>query len=520
MKSNIRFFSITALLFLGAVSCAERQNSYQSLRQNQGFTGLSEGLQLLGNETLKIVSTTGEPIVGASIMLGYESGNPFPGNVLTTDPEGQAAIPADWKAALPITAQAPGFITTTIPVAQPGTVTITMTRQESQQEFEVKGATNGYGRIIQDGKVDFGLVIPALSRDQMLAFDVSTMISPRQDQLEIIGNAVKIPSNIALPQQRESYVFPIELNKPDYRLYMRQKGQYKFAAIHGQFPLQRVVNDIRAGKSIFEVINHFNFLEGGQKTVDVANNVEGLVMDVNQVRFDSNVSVRAPALAANEVMIGVSLHEQDGLLMPTDLKRLNANQTLNLKAIGSARSVLSLLLEDTGKKTAGAALGGFLAPLSDLANMIPYEGAAAERAPLDFSKLSFALLPANGMVQPNFLPLLAKPELSGNILTMQPPPLLNGLSAAGTYLVFSEIEVLGEGNAKIERRTRLWELWSSAWLDRVELPKIEFERKPDHKYRWEIMFLARPANFIGESFAEDRVDLRSITHVTRNALDI
>lgn len=515
------------LLAVSSLSCAEQQSSWQTLASGQSGVVAEQptrALQLLANDFLQVVDESGQPVPNASVLLGFEAGNPFNGNVLKTDDTGKANVPADWKAALPLTVQAPGYVTSTVPSAQPGHHTIQITRQEGQQEIEIKGTTNGYGRLIQDGKVDFGLVIPALSREQMLAFDVSAMISPHVDTIEIIGNKINLPSNIALPQQTETYIFPIDFNKPDYRLYVRQPGAYKMTAVHGQFPLQRVVNDIRGGKSVFEVINHFTFMEGGQKDMSVQGPIEGMNLDVNQTRFDQTVGVKAPALSGNQLMIGVAVNEQDGLLVPTDLKRFNSNQTLNLKGQGNkTNSVLSLLLEETAK-TANftvQAVRGLMTPLFDLAALVPSPmDSASQRPAQDFSKLSFAFLPANGSVQPQFLPLVGKPILNGNTLTLQIPELTAGLKPIATYLVFSEIETLGDGNAKNERRTRLWEVWSQAWLEQVELPKIDFTRHPNRKYRWEVLFLAGPANFVSESLTNQRVDLRSITHVTRNATDI
>ncbi len=529
MKLSLRLLGTVILLSTSysTVSCAEQQSSWQTLRDNPAVQPSAasnpQELQLLANEFLQVIDDHSQPVANATILLGYELGNPFNGNLVKTNAAGKAGIPANWKAALPITVQAPGFVTTTLPMVQPGSHRVQLSRQEGAQEFEVQGTTSGYGRLIQDGKVDFGLVIPAISREQMLAFDVSAMISPKIDTIEIVGNRVNLPSNIALPQQTETYVFPIQLNKPDYRVYVRQPGNYKLTAIHGQFPLQRVVNDIRAGKSIFEVINHFNFTEGGQTDVTVNGNLSALNMDVNQSRFDSSVAVRAPNLGANQIMLSVSLMEQNGLFMPTDLKRLTSGQSMNLKSKGTNRSVLSLLLEDNTELVNNTeSLRGLLGPLFDMAELLPKNTLPVVlKGPQDFSRLSFAFQAASASgVQPNFLPLVAKPVLSGNIINMQVPQLLPGLTPVATYLVFSEVEVLGEGNTKSERRTRMWEIWSQAWLNQVELPKIEFVKNPGRKYRWEILFLARPSHFIPNASGNGQVDLTTVTHITRNALDI
>src|SRR4051812_18333384 len=71
----------------------------------------------MATDVVSVVDANNQPIQNATILLGFEAGNPFPNNTLTTGAAGTASVPGDWKAALPVTVQAPGYITTTIPVA-------------------------------------------------------------------------------------------------------------------------------------------------------------------------------------------------------------------------------------------------------------------------------------------------------------------------------------------------------------------------------------------------------------------
>lgn len=526
MSKTSGLCGLLSLIFASSISCADQHNSLQSLRQSGRTDAVHGGqVQFLAQDTVTVIDEKQQPVAGATVLFGYDIGNPFPGNTLTTDNSGVTAIPADWKAALPLTVQAPGYVTTTIPVATPGTLTVQIAKQESANEYEVKGTATDFGRLITDGKVDFGLVIPALSRQQMLSFDLSTVLSPKTDTISIIGNDIAIPSNITLPDQSETYIFPIDFNKPDYRVYLREKGTYQMFAMHGQFPLQRVVGDIRAGKSLFEVINYFNFSGGGQAPVDVQGNLSGINVAVNQIAFDKQVNVKAPAYPTTQIMVSLALMEQNGLFMPTDLKRLTPSQSMNLKSVGNTPSVISLLLDNTTSVTSGTLAKGSVSiadfsPLNLFDSYFAANGVGPKKGTQDFSRMSFAILPAAGGVSPTFLPLTAKPSFNNQLLKMDVPALPAGLTAVATYMVMSEIETFTAGSVKSERRTRLWEVWSGAWLQQVELPQISFTRKPDRKYRWEVMFLARPSNFISESILMNTVDLQSVTHVTRNALDI
>jgi hypothetical protein len=355
----------------------------------------------------------------------------------------------------------------------------------------------------------------------MLAFDMSSVISPQTDTLNIMGNKLDLPSNITLPDQTVTYIFPIQINKPDYRSYVRSPGQYTMSSIHGKFPLQKVISDYRAGKSIFEMVNSFTFIEGGQQNVTVNGDTSGIDIAVNQTPFTGQVSVTAPSYAANQVMVSLVLNEQNGLLFPNDLKRLTPNQTLTLKATGNSPSVLSLLLIDSNAPNIMGGVEETIQQLlpTDLTSSTPMAGS---KKPQDFKHLSFAFLPAGGGVAPQFLPMINAPtfDANANVMTFSTPALPAGMTAIATYAVLSEIQTMGSGSVQSEQRTRIWEVWSPAWLNQVQLPKVSFTRQPNRKYRWDVMFLARPANIPGGTSPVNGVDLQSVTHATRNVLEI
>ena len=81
----------------------------------------------------------------------------------------------------------------------------------------------------------------------MIYFDIGWMVSPEYDVLKVLGREIAIPSNVAMPRQEESYFFPITLDKPNFRMFVRRPGNYEFLTLHAQFPLNRVADDFRAG---------------------------------------------------------------------------------------------------------------------------------------------------------------------------------------------------------------------------------------------------------------------------------
>ena len=64
------------------------------------------------------------------MLLGYDTGNPFAGNVLTTDSNGVTAQASAWTTPLPLTVQASGYVTTTLPSAIPGPLTVQISHRK------------------------------------------------------------------------------------------------------------------------------------------------------------------------------------------------------------------------------------------------------------------------------------------------------------------------------------------------------------------------------------------------------
>ena len=231
--------------------------------------------------------------------------------------------------------------------------------------LEVKGNTHGYGSLRKDGKIDFSLVFPALRRDQLMSFDISNVISPEMDVIKVITQKLYVPSNISLPKQTENYILPITINKDIYRMYLKETGSYRMTAIHGQFPLKRVISDINNGKSYFEVINYFRFFGGGQINVDLQGNLTGQNIPINQMTFNSTVTVPGPAVPEGLYAVGMAMVDQNGLLFPTDLKQLTAGKVESLKTLSNSGDnyVLTLLTEDRDFPAFTIGLASWLAVL-------------------------------------------------------------------------------------------------------------------------------------------------------------
>lgn len=483
--------------------------------------------------TIQFLNEAGQPLVGAKILIGYDINDPFNGNEFVTDTSGLVNIPNDWKAALPVTVVSSGNVRTTYDNVAPTTTTLQVSMAEGQENLEVKGNTTEFGNLPRDGMVDFGLVIPGFTQKKLLHFDISAVISPSVDTIRVAGQKLEIPSNLTLPSQTESYIIPIKLNKPRYRTYVRQEGQYKFFAMHGKFPFKKVIDDVRGGKSVFEVVNHFEFVGGGMTEVGVNKSGGRADMAVNLMGFNSSIPVKAPQYAADKSLLSLALAEVDGMLVPTDLKRLLPNQSLNLKTTTAAHSAHILHILTNSQNLAGVAprmavmSSDLMSPMDAEAEIAAGdEGirilASGSLAPgAVFNQLSFVLQGAQNSAAPVFLDMVAPPQIEPNLVKMQAPQLPAGIVPVATYLVLSEVEELASGKVKSERRTRLWEVFTPTWVDAVRLPSFTLNRLPNRKYRWEVMYLGRSADAsgAGNSPVAGADLLEGVTHVTRNAAD-
>lgn len=299
-----RLIWTTAATVLLSSACTKKDN--QSAITNQGSGGdpafIAVNSTAPETNTIQFLDEGRQPLVGAKILIGYDANDPFNGNELVTDTSGLVNIPSDWKAALPVTVVSAGNVRTTYDSVPPTTTTLQVSAAEGEGNLEVKGNTTDFGNLPRDGMVDFGLVIPGFTQKKLLHFDISAVVSPSVDTIRVAGQKLEIPSNLTLPSQTESYIIPIKLNKPRYRTYVRQEGQHKFFALHGKFPFKKVIDDVRGGKSVFEVVNHFEFLSGGMTEVGVNKSGGRADMSVAPVGLLLNCC-QSPSISCGQVTV-------------------------------------------------------------------------------------------------------------------------------------------------------------------------------------------------------------------------
>ena len=489
---------------------------------------LSTGTQAA--ERLRVLTQALAPISGAEVMIGSAVNNPFAGNVLKTDANGYISIPMEWKAALPVTVTASGFIVTRFEGVQPQSVIFQVHELDPAALGEVSGETMGFQNIKKDGLVDFGLVFPTMNRRQLMQFSVSDLVSPETDQIKVITQKVDLPSNVTLPEQKETYVLPITLKKPNYRAYLKPDSSYTITAAHGQFPLKEVIGEMQNGKTFFDVMNYFTFIDFGQFDLAVQKStIPNQNVSVSQNLIDSKVSYQAPAYNNDQVLLAAALVEQNGAFYPTDLKRIDSAQKRDMTVPALAKSlyVASVLMPKTQAAPFNAQMTDMLLAqtqpvahfFKSLTNeLYSYMGFQpttqdATTAPA-IPGITLSIQKAPVTVGAEFIGLTQPPTVAGGMLKLTVPTVPASVAPVATYLVLSEIVKTVKGKYTTEKRTRLLEFFAESWLDELALPDLSSIVIPGKTYRWEVLYLGRDKNTKAGNYFLDE-----ITHVSRHAYD-
>jgi len=434
--------------------------------------------------TIKAIDDT--PIAGAQILIGDALNAPFSGNFLTTDANGQVEIPAGWTSPAAVTIQAAGYVRATYLAQEPGALTIKLRPQPTKVQYEVRGNTQGLPIQDKDGFIDFGLVMPAFTKMDMLAFDINNVISPQSDRISAMGQDIDVPANISLPKQSEKYsLFTITLDKPTYRIYYGQPGVNRVFAVRGRFPFKSTVDALRGGAEFYELINDFKLSGGAIRDIEIKSGQNKLDMPTRELNFTDAQNVVAPQFRGDEMFIAVGIANQSGYMIPTDVKRLNQGQKISLGTLpGSDKMVLGVL-----KKSADMKNGG--------------------------DRMSATLLPFSAGVTPSMLPLVPDPTLAGDELLLPKFNTIAGVNPIATYSILSKEEEVQQGNAKVKILNPQWEVYAQNWLERMKLPQWPNDATIAGKKRWEV-------NFVGSQTASQvpvgPAMIEAATHVTHSSV--
>lgn len=484
IRMNVAALTIAMIALAGCSKTA----SISTNDQQSGAVVISTSAQMM-----TITDSTGAPVAGAKVMIGVRENVPFPGNVLTTDAQGQVAMPAEWTDAQPVTIDAPGFVRATYFETMPQTATLAVNRLVIPQRLELKGEAQAFSNVSKDKFMDVALLFPALPRSAVNTLSVGALISPEIDTISVMGQKMEIPSNVAIPKQTEDYILPITIEKDSYRMYLPTPGTWKIAAVHARFPFKKTVDALRGGQSFFDIINTFEFIEGSITDMAINKSTQSTNIRVNSAAFAKSIPFAAPRYEQGFNMLALALSESNGLFYVTDVKNM-APQTKQMlsapKMAGNALVVAALRRADA-----------------------PTDGAGVE-------ELSAVTLAANQSVAFDFLPVVKAPAFAGTSLTLEAPRSVGSVDPVMTYAILNKIEKVGQGQMKLEQKTAQWELYAPSWATRLDLPEMpKLPSKQGEKFRWEVTF---GGHFAGQggTMSAGPATLGRLSHITRSALDL
>jgi hypothetical protein len=480
MKKLVMAAMIPALL----VACSEDKKQ-QSGNDNSGMKGYF--WQFVEAPAITVKNLNGDVIANAQVLIGDALNTPFEGNFLVSDQNGQIALPVNWTGPLNVTVQAAGYMRATYMNQAPESLTIQLRPMAAGPQFEIKGLAKNLPVEDKDGFIDFGLVMPAFSKIDLLSFNINAVISPQVDRISVYGQKIDVPANISLPEQTEKFgFFSVTLEKAIFRLYAAQPGIKRVFAARGRFPFKSVVDDLRDGKEFYELINDFRINGGGIRDIDVRGDTK-LDVPTRELNFTDKIEVAAPVFRADEIFMTVGLANQSGFMVPTDIKRIELGKTLKVSALpGSEQLVLGVLKRKSEMKGEGA------------------------------DRMSATLVPLIAGVSPTMLPLIANPTISNQGELLFPKfNSITGVNPIATYLVFTREQEIQQGKEKVKLMNPLWEVYATDWQERMKMPQWPNEQAPTGKKRWEVSFIgSQTASQVGLGPAM----IEAATHVTHSSV--
>lgn len=464
---------------------------------------------------IRVTDSFGLPLAGARVLIGTHRGPPSDQTLLVTNAAGEVDGPADWKTPLPITVEAPGHVRATYMKRSPGLHELRLRALTAAGTREIEGQTTDFGSLAQDGFIDVGVVFPAASRAAMINFQISSLLSPQSDTLQLpLGQSAKIPANLTLPRQRESYGVPVTIDKPQYRMSLpavSTGGSQRLIALHGRLPVRKLVDGLRAGTPVLEMLDLLEFRGGGRRDISVSSGItRNQNIAVNQMRFENVVWAQAPIYDSRLVMLSLPLVDEDGALFPTDMKKIESGERKPLKYpkhLAAPDLILNILRA------------------RDLSS------GATGRQIEEFS----AALRTSAATPPSFIPLTRPPEVRGQTLVLDRPMALDSVSSLATYATYSQVETRQVGSLAFEIKIPIWDIYADGWEDVLDLPSpldadaltgTKANVASNAKYRWEVSFL-------GDEIEEYQTPTRpplgpalgpalleSVSHVSKNAVDL
>lgn len=441
--------------------------------------------------SIQVLNQLNQPVVGAQVLIGSDTNSPFKNNLFTTDKNGQIQNLSAWTMSAHITADAPGYVRQTLLNQKPGLVTFKLNPAYLNSQATITGQVTQLPVVDKDKQIDFGLVMSAMTRADLLNFDLNSVISPINDIMKVASYTIPVPSNVSLPKQKESYIIGLTIEKPTYRFFTPTLGTRRLFAAAGRFPFKTVVDELRGGKPFYEVINYFDLQGGGIRDITSTSAITNLDIPGNELSFTAPVTIASPTLNADEVFVALTASEVSGYMIPTGLKKMDSNTSANLKTLDNKPAFT--------------------------VNVIKKQNEFMSQAP-GADRLSAALLPYDANKAPVMLPLVNDPSVTvadGYLIKLPQIGNTTGVYPLAVTAVISEIQISGPADQQTSNLVRKWEVLGTKWPAQIQLPNWPLDATTN-KRRFEINYIAGPK--------KQEVDLgngliQAASHVTHSSTD-
>ncbi|MEC9282613.1 MAG: hypothetical protein VX642_07865, partial [Bdellovibrionota bacterium] len=439
---------------------------------------------------IEVQNIFGEPLKGAKVLLGTEfDENSF----FETDVNGHLNLSNEqWDKKQSLTIGLESFVRVTYVNISPKDLKVQLQPILSERNYGISGITEGFGELKKDKWADVSVVAPLFSKEQLIRFDVSHLISDQVDIMKVFGQKIRVPSNISFPKQKEKYGWiTLTLDKPTYRMPFYFAGTYDLIALHGRFPFEKTIDKIRNDENIFSVVNDFQINQGGITQVEINNANHEQNLAINTMQFDRELEILSPDINdEKEVNMIVGLNKKENKYFPSGIKYVKEKERVKIN-FSSEFENLALAFQSEEVKDGDS---------TSISN-----------------KISIQVMPLNSSAEFNLLARVDSPRWEQNSLVFERPREKSRVYDGGTYLSLTEMSNNQSIQMQLAQNQKIWEFYSDSWLDRLELPEWPTGLSQDKKLRWEVMFLGtnqNSPNTIGENM------LREASHVSRNILDL
>ncbi len=436
----------------------------------------------------------GVPLSDVKVLIGSKPDVPFANNIFVSGPSGEIGLPDEWSTPETVTLVHSEYVTTSYLNISPGPLNFRMRLKSQDSNLKIKGEVKKFTKVDQDGMIDLGLVFPAIRVAEIINFSINDYISPNTDEISVLGQKLKIPSNISIPAQTEWYGFiRIRLNKPEYSIRVNSLGVHHVAAVQARFDLSDMIREARKSDlDPFTLLNMIEFKNGNAQDV-IFNSGSRLKknIDVSGTKFPINTSHKMTAFTQNDMVLGISLIRSGFKYYPSDIKLLNGSTETDLKSDGDPRGKLVYIQRGKDTETTGPSV----------------------------DRLSGKILPNNQSQSPQMLTIIPQPIAHSDIVSSTPPTKVNHIET-GSVAILSQLSFVDTGSVKYEKKQKLWEVYRGDWNGDFELPDWSDAepRQAGLSYRWEVIYLADDQNpptnnSLGPQIFENSTDF------SKNAID-